>query len=186
MADQQRILPTFSLDDVEKIIRWKPKDFYERRLYTLMLALADCGTRISELLSLQWPDVDMDNLLLTIHGKGGKDRKIPFSFELRKALLRFKHEHRLVFPTRTGKKLSRRNMLRDVKLVCRKLGITPPVRALHAFRHTFAINYLRRGGSVFHLQKCLGHTTLDMTRKYANLLTEDLSSIHQKISLLAS
>jgi len=53
-------------------------------------------------------------------------------------------------------------------------------------RHTFAVNYLRRGGSVFHLQKCLGHSTLEMTRRYANLMTEDLQAVHQRVSLLAA
>ena len=52
-------------------------------------------------------------------------------------------------------------------------------------RHTIAVNYLRKGGSVFRLQKMLGHSTLEMTRRYANLMTEDLQAIHQKLSLLA-
>jgi integrase/recombinase XerD len=53
-------------------------------------------------------------------------------------------------------------------------------------RHTFAINYLRKGGSVFHLQKVLGHSSLDMTRRYANLMTADLQEMHQRVSLLAA
>jgi integrase/recombinase XerD len=47
-----------------------------------------------------------------------------------------------------------------------------------------AVNYLRRGGSVFHLQRVLGHSSLDMTRRYSNLNAEDLQAVHQKISLL--
>ena len=76
-------------------------------------------------------------------------------------------------------------MLRDVKRLCRRLGFDPPARTLHAFRHTFAVNYLRRGGSVFHLQKVLGHSTLEMTRRYANLMTEDLQQMHERVSLLS-
>jgi integrase/recombinase XerD len=47
------------------------------------------------------------------------------------------------------------------------------------------MNYLRRGGSVFHLQKVLGHSSLEMTRRYANLMTEDLQEMHERVSLLA-
>jgi integrase/recombinase XerD len=43
---------------------------------------------------------------------------------------------------------------------------------------------LRKGGSTFHLQKSLGHSTLEMTRKYANLTTDDLTAVHQKVSML--
>jgi integrase/recombinase XerD len=71
-----------------------------------------------------------------------------------------------------------------VKLRCRQLGFTPPARTLHAFRQAFAVNYLRRGGSVFHLQTVLGHSTLEMTRRYANLSTEDLQAVHERVSLL--
>ena len=67
----------------------------------------------------------------------------------------------------------------------RKPEYLPP-RTLYSFRHTFAVNYLRRGGSVFHWQKLLGHSTLEMTRGYANLTTEDLQSVHQSISLFSS
>jgi hypothetical protein len=149
LKEEQRVLPTFSVEDIQKIIAWKPKDHCGRRLHTIMLALADTGCRIGELLSLRWSDVDFDNLLLTVTGKGNKQRKIPFSFELRKHLVRFKHEHQLVFPTRQGRKLGRRDVLRDVKRTCRGLGVVTPERTLHAFRHTFAANYLRRGGSVY-------------------------------------
>jgi len=76
--------------------------------------------------------------------------------------------------------------LRDVKRLCVRLGFDPPRRTLHAFRHTFSVNYLRKGDLVFHLQKCLGHSSLEMSRRYANLMTEDLQAIHQEISLLAA
>ena len=73
-------------------------------------------------------------------------------------------------------------MLRAVKNHCDRLGFPPPPRTLHSFRHTFAVNYLRRGGSVFHLQKVLGHSTLEMTRRYANLVTADLQAVHERVS----
>jgi integrase/recombinase XerD len=69
--------------------------------------------------------------------------------------------------------------------VCGRLGFEPPARTLHATRHTFAVTYVRRGGSVFHLQKVLCHRSLEMTRRYANLMTADLQAVHERVSLLS-
>jgi integrase/recombinase XerD len=185
LKEPERVLPTFSQSDISRLLTWKPKTDCERRLRVLLLLLADTGVRISEALSLHWQDVDWDSTLLLIHGKGGKERRIPFSFELRKHLWRFQHENHFVFCTRNGGRLGRRDVLRDTKRVCEKLGMKVPERTMHAFRHSFALHYLRRGGSVFHLQKALGHSSLEMTRRYANLMTEDLQKVHQQVSLLA-
>jgi integrase/recombinase XerD len=184
LKEPQCVLPTFSQAQVTIILRHKPNGFYERRLWLIVLTLLDTGCRISEVLGVRVQDVDLDNLLLTVTGKGQKQRKVPFSFELRKHLCKGL-THGLVFGTLHGRALDRHVIARDVKLLCKKLGFTPPERTLHAFRHTFAVNYIRRGGSVFHLQKVLGHSTLEMTRRYANLMTDDLQEIHQRVSLLA-
>lgn len=178
---------TFSKSDIEKFMKWKPKTDPQSRLQCLILMLADCGLRINEALGLKWSDVEFDDLLLLVCGKGDKERRVPFSFELRRFLYKRRtlSMHDRVFCTRNGRKLSDRNVLRDVKLLCLKLEIHVPDRTVHAFRHSFAVNYLRKGGSVFHLQKALGHSDLEMSRKYANLLTEDLQKIHNQISLLS-
>jgi len=115
--------------------------------------------------------------------------RLPFSLELRRALFRYIAQHNrrpesLLLASRNETPLDRHVMLRDVKLACKLLGFTPPVRTLHSFRHSFAVNYLRKGGSVFHLQKVLGHSTLEMTRRYANLVTADLQAVHERVSLL--
>jgi len=185
LKEPQRVLPTFSPTQVTVLVRHKHKGFYQSRLFLIVLTLLDTGCRISEVLGLRVQDVDLDNLLLTVNGKGQKQRKVPFSFELRKHLCKSLTQG-LVFATRHGRTLDRHVVLRDVKLLCKRLGFEAPERTLHAFRHTFAINYLRKGGSVFHLQKVLGHSSLEMTRRYANLMTEDLQAIHERVSLLAS
>lgn len=132
----------------------------------------------------------MENLLLTLEGKGRKQRIVPFSFALRKVLYRFIADFKLradglLIATRDGASVLRMTALRSVKKLCLQLGFAPPSRTLHAFRHTFAVFYLRRGGSVFHLQKVLGHSSLEMTRRYANLSTVDLQAVHERVSLLS-
>ena len=184
------VLPTFTEQQIRLLVAWKPKGKYQRRLHLFVLFLLDTGCRISEALGLRVSEIDFDNLLVTLDGKGRKQRVVPFSFELRKALFRYctdcnRKPESLLFANCTETLLGRRNILRDVKLLCPKLGFKPPARTLHAFRHTFAVNYLRWGGSVFHLQKVLGHSSLEMTRRYANLVTADLQAVHERVSLLS-
>lgn len=191
VKEPELVLPTFTASQIKSIVRWKPRRKCQRRLHLLMLILLDTGCRITEALTLRLCDIDMDNLLVTLDGKGRKQRIVPFSFELRKALHRHITEFArkpdlLLLASRNETQLGRRVMLRDVKRACKRLGFTPPARTLHAFRHTFAVNYLRRGGSVFHLQKVLGHSSLEMTRRYANLGTADLQAVHERVSLLSA
>jgi integrase/recombinase XerD len=190
LKEPQLVLPTFSEQQIRLLLACRPKGKYQRRLHLLIMFLLDTGCRISEALGLRVSDIDFENMLVTLDGKGRKQRVVPFSFELRKAMFRYCKEmgrtpDHFLFANSSQTKLGRRNMLRDVKLLCKKLGFTPPGRTLHAFRHTFAVNYLRRGGSVFHLQKVLGHATLEMTRRYANLVTSDLQAVHERVSLLS-
>ncbi len=189
LKEPQLILPTFTEAQVKHLVNWKPKGRYPRRLHLLVLFLLDTGCRISEALGLRVREIDFENLLVALDGKGRKQRIVPFSFELRKAMFRYCKQYghgldSLLFATRSQTQLTRRNALREVKCLCKRLGFDPPPRTVHAFRHTFAVNYLRRGGSVFHLQKVLGHSTLEMTRRYANLVTADLQAVHERVSLL--
>jgi integrase/recombinase XerD len=188
LKEEQRQLPTFTPDQLGRLISFRPKGSYQHRLYTLVMTLLDTGTRIDEALSLSVREVDMDNLILTVKGKGDKERKIPFSFELRKTIFRYLklHDSDLLFCTRDGHRLGRRDVLRDFKLLCRKLGFEPPPRTLHAIRHTFATEYIRRGGSQFMLMKVLGHTSLEMTKKYVNFQTDDLQAVHNRLSPLSA
>jgi integrase/recombinase XerD len=180
-------MPTFTAAQITSLVHYRPRDEYHRRLHLLVLFLLDTGCRISEALGVRVADVDLDNMLVKLDGKGRKQRIVPFSVELRrylfKAIQKSQPESR-VFSTRVGTQMQKDNALRAVKTLCHSLGFEPPARTLHAFRHTFALNYVRRGGSMFHLQRSLGHTTLEMTRKYVNLTTDDLTAVHSRVSLL--
>jgi integrase/recombinase XerD len=186
LKEPQTVMPVYTVDDIRRVMSFKPVKWYDKRLKVLLLTLADVGARIDEALSLTFGDVDFDNLLLTLHGKGSRDRKIPFSLELRRHLWKWQqeHKHKLVFPTRDGEKWSHRNCHRDVRRLCVQLGIQAPERLLHSFRHTMATNYIRRGGSVAMLQRVLGHSTIQMTMRYVHVQTEDLSKNHERVSLL--
>jgi integrase/recombinase XerD len=191
IKEPQLVLPTFTPQQVRSLIAWKPKPFCQRRLHLLMLILLDTGCRISEALTLRVSEIDVANLLVTLDGKGRKQRIVPFSFELRKSIFRYisdfnRKPDSLLMASRNETLLGRRVMLRDVKRLCKRLGFQPPARTLHAFRHTMATSYIRRGGSVTALQRILGHSTITTTMRYVHVQTEDLSAAHQRISLLAA
>jgi integrase/recombinase XerD len=179
---EEEFLPeTFTPEDITRFVNWKPQSRSGQRARLLVLTLADTGLRLSEALSLRWHDVDLDNCLLTVFRKGRKERKVPFSIELRKLLYKG-HGTGLVFGTSTGTKVTRRSAHRDVAKACQRLNIEKPTRLLHAFRHSWASNAVRQGMNPFVLQRLLGHSTMAMTNKYVSLGTNDLQKGH--VSLL--
>jgi integrase/recombinase XerD len=66
------------------LLGWKARGFESSRLHALVCPTLDTGVRIDEALTLRLANVDYENLLLTVFGKGRKERRVPFSFELRK------------------------------------------------------------------------------------------------------
>jgi integrase/recombinase XerD len=186
---EQRIVQTLSDQSMQALLSQKPKGFDQWRLHALVCLLLDAGLRIDEALTLRRRDVDFDNLLVTVFGKGRKERRIPFSFELRKVLFRYDQvrttqcpQCELSFPSRQGTFWDQRNSLRGLHLLQEKLAL--PTFGWHRFRHTFATNYRRQGGDIVRLSMVLGHSQITTTQRYLHLLTEDLSASHQKVSIL--
>jgi integrase/recombinase XerD len=180
--------------ELKALLSWKPSNETEQRLYALLLTLIDTGVRINEALTLTKSKVDFDNLLITVYGKGSKERTIPISPELRKVLYKWckKHSFELVFCNRDGNKLSANNLRRDMKILFKRLGISTD-GSFHKFRHTFGYNFARtvakitgdaRNG-IFHLQKQLGHSCLQTTRIYVDIQPEDLKELHLQTSILS-
>lgn len=187
----QKPVTVFSDADISLLLSFKPRGFYELRTWTLLCLLLDTGLRINEAITLI--EVDFDNLLLTVNGKGGKTRRVPFSTEVRKALWRYKAKsekrrnglpNRLFFSSHTGSQLMYRNVMRDVRKLCKKVGITKYVK-LHLTRHTFACHFMKNGGSIYTLSRILGHSSVSTTQIYIRGLgVEDFKEEHARLSPL--
>ena len=188
LKEEQKILITFSTDQVARIVSGKPSGRNETRARMASITALDTGMRIQELLNLRRADADFDNLLFRVHGKGNKQRLVPMSIELRKLLFRYLSQHQFdrVFATARGTSPTQRNLSRDFKLFCSRLAITGVRVSFHTLRHTFAVEYLKAGGNVLYLQRILGHTSLEMTNRYCRSLgIEDLKAVHSGLSLLS-
>lgn len=194
IKEDKKIIQTLSDQQIKALLSWKPKSFYQWRLYAIVCLVLDTGVRIQEALTLERSNLDFENLLITVMGKGKKERIVPMSFELRKVLWKFSkmHDFDRLFTTRRGGKIEYHNTLDDFKSLCEKLSITGVRCSFHTLRHTFAYKYAqsfaRMTGSaengILHLQKQLGHTSLTMVRRYVELQPEDLKAAHTRISIL--
>ena len=186
---EKRLLAIHTAATLRLIVSYRPKTFVQWRVHAVACTILDTGCRIDELLSAHVSDFDFDNLLLTVVGKGRKQRKVPTSIELRKLLFRFAQvkdrtgiSSDRTFPARDGGKWEQRNARRSYYCFLNGLGL--PQSGFHLLRHTFATQYLRNGGDVVRLSIILGHSEISTTMKYLHVLTEDLQRPHQGLSIL--
>lgn len=155
----------------------------------MMMLLLDSGLRVSELLSLEAARVDWLNCAATVMGKGRKERVVPFSAKTAQALLEYAQARAKarardpqLFLGKTGKKICRSKARKMILRYGKAAGIEGVRMSPHTLRHTFAVLYVRNGGDSFSLQEILGHSTLEMTRRYVNLASRDVAEQHKKFS----
>ncbi len=153
----------------------------------MVVVFLDCGIRLSELANLKFRDAHVDEGYLKVMGKGAKERIVPIGNAAQKVLQRYIYHFRPeplreenVFLTLDGLPLS----ANAIKLIAARLAGRSGVERLHVhlFRHTFATNYLINGGDVFSLQQILGHTTLEMVRRYVTLASAHVRVQHRRFS----
>lgn len=166
----------------------KKRTFTGLRDYALMSLLLDSGLRISEALSLRARDVNWQEGVVTVIGKGGKERQVPFGAKVKRELWRYVARRGevpgqdLLFVTRTGERLKPKQLQSALKRYAEKAGIQGVRVSPHTLRHTFARMWIVNGGDVFSLQRILGHTTMDMVRRYVDLAAGDVAAQHRRFS----
>jgi site-specific recombinase XerD len=142
----------------------------------ILIVMLDTGIRLSELCGLHFEDAHIEEGYLKVMGKGRKERIVPIGSLVQKVLWRYiihfrpepiAQSENYLFLTLDGKPLQ----ANAVKLLIKRWGKKANVPRLHAHlcRHTFATNFLIQNcGDVFRLQQILGHTSLEMVRRYVH------------------
>lgn len=144
----------------------------------------DTGLRLAELTGLRRTDLHLDDGRLKVFGEGQKERIVPIGFRatgsLREYLANAGERRDSVFLNNDGSRLTPNT----VKMLFGRLRARTGLPKLHPhlLRHTFATRFLMAGGDVFSLQEIVGHTTLEMTRRYVTLANSYVAIQHRRIS----
>jgi len=159
----------------------------------IILTLIDTGLRASELCALRIQDIDLKKRELLAFGKGDKERLVFVDARTAQAVWTYlaarepdnpRVDAPLFVSTRTRRALDRHALRRLLKRIGDRAGV-PGVHP-HKFRHNFAINYLRNRGDIFTLQQMLGHTSLDMVKRYLAIANVDVKTAHRRASPVAN
>jgi len=184
----QRLLAAVKRDDV-----WKRHYAGKRERDALLLALfAYAGLRRSELLGLDWEDIDLDRRLLRVrHAKGGRARVVPIHPGLVPLFL----AHATASSTSAGalfcgvqgRRLSQTIMTQTFLRYARAAGVAAHKRVTpHTLRHVFASELLRAGANLRQIQELLGHKHLDSTQRYTRVTAHELRGAVKRLSFPGS
>jgi integrase/recombinase XerD len=156
----------------------------------LLLFLLDTGVRAGECIRMRVKDADLKTgeVLVTPFGSGRKtkSRFVYLGKSARRALWLYLSTREIdddsspLFLTIDDSQMTNNS----IRLLLMHMGQRAEVKRCHPhrFRHTFAVQYLRNGGDVFTLQRILGHSTLDMVRRYLAIADADSAEAHRKAS----
>jgi len=199
---KKRLPATLDADQMARLLEFRTEDSLSARDKAAMELLYSSGLRLSELVSLDLPAIDLEDRTVRVVGKGGKSRVVPIGRHAidalrvwlaeRSALLggardrpagedRAAAEHGVirspVFIGRSGNRLTARAVQRRVGLWARRQGLSVHVHP-HMFRHSFATHLLESSGELRGVQELLGHADLRTTQIYTHLDFQHLAEVY--------
>ena len=186
-----RSLPkTLSEDEVESLLNApntdEPLGHRDRAMLELLYAT---GLRVSELINLTQSQVNFNQGVLRVIGKGDRERLIPLGDESLRWLRDFIDGPRMeillerqtdyLFPTRRGDRMTRQAFWHIIKRYAKKANIRKKMSP-HSLRHAFATHLLNRGADLRVVQLLLGHSDLSTTQIYTHVAKERLKELHSE------
>lgn len=175
----EKKLPTYlTNEEIAKLFNirlTKPVDYRNKAILEVMYAT---GARISEVINLELNQIDFEECIIRVVGKGKKERIIPLDDVAIDALDNYINNYRpfliknetcnYVFLNKNGEKISRQMIFKILKNLANKVGITKEISP-HTLRHSFASNLLNNGADLRVIQELLGHENLETTEIYSHL-----------------
>jgi len=166
------------------------------RLYAALETLYATGLRVSELIALPRNVLIADDRVLTIKGKGGRERLVPLNETAREALqahleavsegeAKGRGASPWLFPSAGGQHLTRQRFGQELKGLASAAGLEPARVSPHVLRHAFASHLLERGADLRTVQQLLGHADISTTQIYTHVIEERLRRLVEQHHPLA-
>ncbi len=155
----------------------------------IMETLYAAGLRVSELVGMDINDMDFEEEMIKVMGKGSKERIVPLGREAKKSLLhymnhrarhlsRHKKSSSAVFLNKYAERLSARSVRNIINKYMQQAALTQQISP-HTMRHSFATHLLNAGADLRSVQELLGHVKLSTTQIYTHLTRENIKQIHK-------
>ena len=177
---------SLSISDVNSLINAPDcSNFIGLRDRAMLELMYATGVRISELINLQYTNIDLNRSLIKVMGKGGKERMIPFGDNALSWIsdyIEFRRKNNLSLQSRDffishqGTKLTRQAFWHRIKHYLSKTGLSKDVSP-HTLRHAFATHLLNNGADLRSVQMLLGHSDLSTTQIYTHIAKQRLSDM---------
>ena len=163
-----------------------PEAIRDRAMLELLYAT---GMRVTELVSLDLRDIDLDQSFVRCFGKGSKERLIPIHPQAGEAVMAYMEHGRpklakkrsglAAFLNRRGERLTRQGFWLLLRRLARRAGLQRKITP-HTLRHTFATHLLHGGAPLRNVQELLGHASITTTQVYTHLTSEHVRSEYGK------
>lgn len=180
----------FSEKEIDSLLTANEKrtDRLKSRDQALLMLMFASGLRASEVVNLTFNQVDFDNRIMKISGKGNKDRLVPFTNSAKEAMLNYinglrkdllKEDTKYIFLNSQGNKMTIRGLEYILDEIEAKTGLYGKIHP-HMLRHSFATKMLNRGADLRTIQELLGHSSIETTSIYTHVAYENMKETYEK------
>ncbi len=194
---QGQYIPVFlTVDEVFRLLEAPaPQDPFAARDKAMLELMYSTGMRVAELVSLQRNSLDFETEMVTVTGKGNRERLVPMGSPAVDALLKYFPQRQtllsqggqsgsvtdldVLFVNHRGGRLTTRSVERLVSMYAQRVGLLAQVTP-HALRHSFATHLLEMGADLRLVQELLGHVSLSTTQRYTHLTVDHLMAVYDK------
>lgn len=180
----------FSEKEIDSLLAANEKrtDKLKDRDQALLMLMFASGLRASEVVNLTFNQVDFDNRIMKVSGKGNKDRLVPFTTSAKEAMLNYinglrkdllKEDTKYIFLNSKGNKMTVRGLEYILDEIEAKTGLYGKIHP-HMLRHSFATKMLNRGADLRTIQELLGHSSIETTSIYTHVAYENMKETYEK------